>query len=642
MAVNAVPILYSAAEVLALPTSGAAYTEVLNRANATWETPNWNQNSNSDTDALSGALVGVRNNNTSLLNKAKQALRDHIGFSGYALENGRNMTSLLVAANIMGFAESAFVTWVGDIRDQVGASFTLPGQQYGRGKFTMTESAYEDPGNFGTMNMATLIAIDLYLGNDISAHVTRWRGYLGDSTSGWDWTETAVARSWQPFYPTRYAVIPVGGIASNGVNLSGCPPEDARRDVTGDGQDDALTNPPVAASYNQEGMQGTFLTAAILTRQGYPVSSWNNNAILRMHNWVDVTCNSSFGGDDENSPWLVQYVTGTTIGGKSNTAGHAKNIAWCSWTHQALTPPSSGPVVPFMEGYESPAPGDFVTGGTGYSVENTTTVYQGSKSREFGITGANASNSTRREVSINWALDVDVWYGAAVYLDPLFYSRNNGAIRLMAWNDNNGTSTAVRGGIWINPDDRTYLDRTASGTATHLLDLGLQFIPAATWTMIEVFQTLSEIDGTAVSRVYKNGVLAGTNTATHNIDSSIALGNLTKMEYGMSGAGTSGSLGGFYVIMDRCYADVVQQGPFVGGTSRTIVVPQNAAFRNQTAPLPKVFVTATRAGSVSSTTIPVPTLVMSAGAAALGQIQTPFRTPPRPFANVKIGSSTGT
>lgn len=178
-----------------------------------------------------------------------------------------------------------------------------------------------------------------------------------------------------------------------------------------------------------------------------------------------------------------------------------------------------GAVVPIMEDFESPAPGGYFTNGLGYTVNNTSNVLEGTISREFGITGFHADNITRRNITIDWDLDVDVYMGCYIYLDPLFYSRNTVQCRLFGATDFDGATQHVRVGLWINTDDRAYVFRHTENTSPSgqviLLSLGLQWIPAGVWTHVEVRYKLSQTPGVAVTTAWKNGVQAATNTTDH-------------------------------------------------------------------------------------------------------------------------------
>jgi len=362
------PIVYTPAEILAIPTTGA-YLAAWNRMKTFADGPmgaaTMDQNSNVDTNTLAAALVGVRLNSATHLNKAKQSLRDHIGLRGYALEIGRNLPPLLIAADIMGFREQAFVDWMTFLRTATGSG---SGTGYGApdtADNSIQDVAYNDPTNWGTMNMACLLALDLYLGNSISAHANRFHDYLGQSSSGWKWEETAQAYAWQVFYPTRWTVLPVGATKS-GINMSGCAPEDARRAPF-----------PQASSYNQEAFQGTILSATILAYQGYPVSTWNNGAIGRMYEFITNSLGMDWIGDDVNSPWMVNYVMGTSYAttDPAVTRG-AKNFGFAAWTHTGTvaTPPPPPPT-PGTVGEKRSA--EAFAGGTTYGAARSGDTWTG-------------------------------------------------------------------------------------------------------------------------------------------------------------------------------------------------------------------------------------------------------------------------
>jgi hypothetical protein len=337
-------ILYDSAHIGTLPTSGADYNNVLGYANQTITADFGNIASKSDQGVLAAALVGVRLNNSTYLDKAKNGITAHIGQDSYCLTDCRNLPSLIIAADVMewtGAAADDFTDWVTWLRNKTGnmPEGQTPDGTYGRkGDNSMHDCAYNDPSNWGCEARCAIVCADLWLGNSITAHVQRFRDYLGESNSGWNWEETSIAYSWQPYYPpTRWGILPVGATKS-GFDLSGCEPEDARREGNF-----ALPVANKQENYHRQAFQGTALLAAILTYQGYDVTAWSANAIDRIHNFVvDVAELSWEVEDDGNSPWLVNYACGTSHPAPS-PSDRAKNFGYASWTHRDFAPPDPEP-----------------------------------------------------------------------------------------------------------------------------------------------------------------------------------------------------------------------------------------------------------------------------------------------------------
>ena len=94
----------SQAEIMALPTSGAAWDNVKAKALGTWGTANLKDlNSQHDVYTLAGALYSARTGDTTIRTKTVNAIMSAIGteVGGRTLEPSRNLVSYIIAADII-------------------------------------------------------------------------------------------------------------------------------------------------------------------------------------------------------------------------------------------------------------------------------------------------------------------------------------------------------------------------------------------------------------------------------------------------------------------------------------------------------------------------------------------------------------
>lgn len=317
-----VGIWLSPDEVAALPTTGAAWTAVLNAANGSWGTADLsNLNSNHDVLTLSGALVYARQGSTSMRDKVEDAIMSAIGTEdgGRTLELSRNVVSYVIAADLIDFAstdptrEMQFRSWLASVRLE-----TLDGR-------TIISTHEERPNNWGTMAGAARVAIARYLGDtgDLEDAADVFHGWLGnrDVYAGFDYGELG----WQ-CTPSEPVGVNPQGCTKEGNNIDGVLPDDQRR--TG-----GFAWPAPKGSYPHEALQGSFVQAQLLHRAGYPAWEWEDQALRRAYVWLYTINQNPASGDDSGYPFLVNSVYGTTFAVGSSPHSSGKNMCCLSWTH---------------------------------------------------------------------------------------------------------------------------------------------------------------------------------------------------------------------------------------------------------------------------------------------------------------------
>jgi hypothetical protein len=260
-------LIASPAELAVLPTSGSAWTYLKGVADGDLGLADLtDQNNKHDVRTLAVAFVANRLNSDAYRAKARAAIlgamgTERVGANNSILALGRQLGAYVLAADLIGLSgtdDARFRAWLSDIRTRVLG---------GHGRYTSLKGTCEDsPHNWGTFACASLIAANLYLGDD-AAVARSWavfRGLTGDrlAYAGFENLSTDVwACPGVPFTPDN----------------AGCPGDPVRygafvKDVT------RGTDPPLATgsglSYTLEILQGVALQAELLARAGHP-DAWN-------------------------------------------------------------------------------------------------------------------------------------------------------------------------------------------------------------------------------------------------------------------------------------------------------------------------------------------------------------------------------
>ena len=260
-------ILMSRSEILSRPTSGPAWTYLKSVADGDLGLPNLtDQDNKHDVRTLAVALVANRLDSDAYRAKARQAIlgamgTEVVGANNSILALGRQLGAYVLAADLIGLSgpdDTLFRTWLAAIRTR-----DLGGHSRYR---TLKGTCEDSPHNWGTFACASLVAANLYLGDD--AAVDRswavFRGLTGDRSAyaGFqDLSSDIWACPGVPFTPDN----------------SGCPADLVRygafvKDVTRGS--DPPTPDGAGLSYTQEILQGVALQAELLTRAGHP-DAWS-------------------------------------------------------------------------------------------------------------------------------------------------------------------------------------------------------------------------------------------------------------------------------------------------------------------------------------------------------------------------------
>jgi hypothetical protein len=316
-------IWISRTELMALPTSGSAWTNIVNAANGSWGSANLaDNNSNHDMMVLAGALVAARTDSSAMRSKVIAGINS-LKSSGFArvLEMSRNIPGYVIAADVIGLKDIDPTTdsW---FRGFIAGLRTKPLSGHSGGD-NLRETAMFSANNWGGRSRAAMVAIDLYLGDttDIRDIVTAVRGYLGEAVSHrLNFTDT----NWHA-NPSNKAGINRRGATISGRNVDGVIPEDQRR--TGE-----FSWPAPAGNYPWGALEAESMSASMLHRAGLMSFSAGDSAIARAASWLYNVNNNPASGDDTGTPWIINKYAGTSF--PTTPASMGKSIAWTDWTHR--------------------------------------------------------------------------------------------------------------------------------------------------------------------------------------------------------------------------------------------------------------------------------------------------------------------
>jgi hypothetical protein len=329
----------SKAELVALPTFGAAWTKLLAAADSNAGTVSLdNQDSNNNVLIMAKALVYARTGTAKYLADVVAALRT-IAMGkpaiGRALALGRELCAYVLSADLIDLETldpSLNIQFKTAIRGLLTTATS-------GGPSSLVQCHDDRPNNWGTHAGASRIAVALYLGDtaELNAAADVFHGWLGYRASYDNFTYGDLTWQADPAHPV--GVNPVNATIQ-GHNVSGSLPDDMRRAG-------AFTWPPAKTDYAWEGLQGALVQAQLLTRAGYPAWEWEDKALLRAVTFL-YSINWPAAGDDTWQPWLVNAAYGSTFP-TSDSAGYGKNIGWTSWTHAkagVIVPPVDPPPPP--------------------------------------------------------------------------------------------------------------------------------------------------------------------------------------------------------------------------------------------------------------------------------------------------------
>lgn len=291
------------AEIMAKPTSGAAWDAMLSASKGDQSLSIKNQNDNADVNILAKAIVSVRLGDESGQQAVRNSIMAAIGTEdgGRTLALARNLPALISAASIVVLTpeqDARFSSWLSAVRTK-----TLSGK-------TLISTHEKRPNNWGTHAGAARMAIDLYIGDtaDLARAVAVFKGWLGEA----------------PYSGFKFGSLAFQADKSNprAVNPDGSLPDELRRGKS------------AGWSYSWEALQGATVQAELLFRAGYSdVYSWGNSAIRRANQFL-VDRGHAASGDDRWQAFIVDARYGTHFASTASGGWYGKNMGWTAWTHK--------------------------------------------------------------------------------------------------------------------------------------------------------------------------------------------------------------------------------------------------------------------------------------------------------------------
>jgi hypothetical protein len=305
-------ILISTSRLMSLPTSGSAWQAMVAEANAFGSVDLSDQEDPDDVRLLAKALVAVRTGGD--VGPIHAALANVPGTEdgGRTLALGRNLAAVVLAADLVGYRDAGFASWLrGVLRKNLDG-------------LTLISTHELRPNNWGTHAGASRVAADLYLGDgaDLGRAAAVFRGYLGERSAyaGFSYGEL----DWQA-NPNAPVGINPRGATKDGHSIDGVLPDDQRRSG-------GFTWPPPRENYVYEGLQGALLQAELLARAGYPAYQWGDSALARAYAWLHNVAGFPAEGDDVWQPHLVNARYGTNYPAPVPSRP-GKNFGFTDWLY---------------------------------------------------------------------------------------------------------------------------------------------------------------------------------------------------------------------------------------------------------------------------------------------------------------------
>lgn len=306
-----------ASRLASLPTSGAAWDNLIRAANQPTDSPDLsNKDDPVNVRVLAKALAFRRTGEERYRGEVIAACRAVIGTEGHStLALGRELAAYVIAADLVGLPtgeDRNFRHWLLGLRGRRLMGRTLI-------------STHEDrPNNWGTHAGASRLAVSLYLGDSegVERAAVVFRGYLGDRSA---YDGFRFGELWWQAHPQTPVGVNQPGTTRDGHSIDGVLPDEQRRAGR-------FEWPPPKENYVYEALQGALAQAIMLHNAGYDVWSWGDRALLRAFQWLHERAEFPAEGDDTWQPHVVNFYYGTRFPAPI-PARPGKNVGWTDWTH---------------------------------------------------------------------------------------------------------------------------------------------------------------------------------------------------------------------------------------------------------------------------------------------------------------------
>lgn len=309
----------------ALPTSGPAWSAVLEVADADPGAPDLSDQDNKHAGRLvAAALVYARTGQPAYRDKVVselRALQSAPKLDGArVLSVARQLAGYAIAADLVGYRDPSFVRLLADLRTR---------ELGGHSRWTsISQTSENSASNWGAWALASRIAVSRFVGDsaDVRRAAQVFRGFTGDRSAYSGWQKTAdFDASWACGGDTWVPINP----ASCG-DRGGALVEDISRS--------GGTYPSVdetGLTYSWETLGGATLSARLLRHAGYDdVNQWGDRALLRAAQFLARKGGyPPRYGTNQYIPWEIHQAYGVTVG-TVGPAGYGRQFGYTDW----LTP----------------------------------------------------------------------------------------------------------------------------------------------------------------------------------------------------------------------------------------------------------------------------------------------------------------
>ena len=365
-------MLIDSARLASLPTTGAPYTDMkktaddaMASAGLSSPTPSspWLPNyGGMGAETLAAALVYARTGDVRYrdfvirMNRFLIGSEDSTSTNGTAVDDRllatmRQISAYIMAADLVGmdpnvtgsrsgYTSTVWKTWLGALRTKTIGTSSKP-----------TIVAVNDHAtNWGAWASAARISIDLYINDpvDLALAVGRLKLYLGESFVGTPWIQSSSFDSSWACVPSTLSVSFVP------VNPSSCGPE---KDgvIVEDASRSAFAFPTwdnAGIDYSFHAYSAQLVAALMLSRQGYDVWNWGDQAMRRIMDRLDRLGKATGNGSASAThvSWIPRYFYGKTYPTVPAQAGNTLGFTDWLFTGSVTSPPPPEPTIGLLMG----------------------------------------------------------------------------------------------------------------------------------------------------------------------------------------------------------------------------------------------------------------------------------------------------
>jgi hypothetical protein len=322
-------LLLSRSQLMALPTSGSAWSYIVNVAHSAWPAPELDdQDSKTNVQALAAALVYARTGDTAMRAKARAALDAMLPTYNLSQDAGlgpaRQIAGWVLVADFIGLGgadDDAF-------RALLRRALTQPIGTHSRWGGSLTICQEDSDNNWGAWCAASRIAAALYLGDSSQLDQANrvLRGFLGDRNS---WSRfrgegsentalTSSTRSWS-CDASADAYVPTNPDCGD---RGGAFPADAGR---------SGSYRTLDGMYQSETTAGVVLATELLYQNGYS-GAWSfRGALARIARFDYGHGAWNLGRVQDHWPWLVNRRLGTSY--PTVAARYGRSLGYTDWLY---------------------------------------------------------------------------------------------------------------------------------------------------------------------------------------------------------------------------------------------------------------------------------------------------------------------